>query len=70
MNNQNNGNLNKPEPKKSNKTLSIIFGILGLVIVLLIIGVGAMLASHAWNPSWNPFEQYKDKGLKEKIFKK
>ncbi len=74
MNNQNSSIPNKPEPKKwklfISKTWSIILGISGLVIIMLIIGGGALLASHVWNPSWNPFGQHQDKGIKDKIFKK
>lgn len=54
-----------------NKLLSVILGILGLVLVLLIIGVGALLAGHVWNPKWNPFKQAPntDKMIRDKIIK-
>ena len=58
-----------PAGKKSN-LLSIILGVAGLIIISAIITGGALLASHAWNPYWNPFRQKEDQGLKEKIFKK
>jgi len=47
-----------------------ILGILGLVVVLSIIGGGALLAGHVWNPSWNPFKPSEGNIIKEKIFKK
>lgn len=64
--------INIPPSIKKNKSkvISSILGISGLVIVLGIIVGGALLASHVWNPKWNPFKQNVDKGLKEKIFKK
>lgn len=47
------------EPKKNrvffSNIMSRILGISGVVLVILIIGLGALLAGHAWNPSWNPF---------------
>jgi hypothetical protein len=59
---------NSPDPKKSN-VLSIVLGITGVFLVILIIGIGALLASHTWNPSWNPFKKAPDWGI-QKIFKK
>ncbi|OGZ73744.1 MAG: hypothetical protein A2908_02920 [Candidatus Staskawiczbacteria bacterium RIFCSPLOWO2_01_FULL_38_12b] len=47
------------EPKKNrvlfSNIISKILGISGVVLVILIIGLGALLAGHVWNPSWNPF---------------
>ena len=73
MENQNNQNINQPELKKAkawlHKTLPKIFGALGLVIIASIICGGALLASHVWNPSWNPFKKQSntDKIIREKI---
>jgi hypothetical protein len=53
------------------KIVSITLGVLGLVVVLAIIGGGAMLAGHVWNPAWNPFKPSPtDTMIKQKYFKK
>lgn len=58
------------------KVLPIILTSTGLAIVLLLIGVGALLASHTWDPSWNPFKKPNPekvisvKAIGQKIFKK
>ena len=62
-----NPNQHSVNPKKS-KMLSIALGSIGLFLVMSIIFLGALLASHTWNPSWNPFKQAPDKGI-QKIFK-
>ncbi len=56
-------------PKKPNKVISVILAVLGLVIVILLIGGGAALAGHAWNPKWNPFKptSNSDKIIRAKI---
>jgi hypothetical protein len=52
----------QPEEKKiktsSNNTLSIVLGVLGLFLVIAIIGFGALLAGHVWDPVWNPFRHH------------
>ena len=63
-------NLVKNKPKNpKGKILSLVLGVIGLFLVISIMGVGALLASHTWNPSWNPFGENPDKGIR-KIFKK
>jgi len=51
------------------KITSFILGIVGLLLVVLIIGIGALLASHEWNPPWNPFKKVSasDTTIREKI---
>ncbi|MFI5205873.1 MAG: hypothetical protein ACHQVK_02940 [Candidatus Paceibacterales bacterium] len=64
---------NTPPPKKTKvffgRMLSWTLGIAGIVVVVLIIGLGARLAGHVWNPKWNPFHQTSnsDKIIREKI---
>ncbi len=63
--------VNIPPKMFKHKLLSWILGALGLLVVLAIIGLGALLASHTWNPSWNPFKQpsNSDKIIREKFLK-
>ncbi len=51
------------------KVVSIMLASAGVIIVLLLIGVGALLAGHVWNPTWNPFKQNSDKIIRDKIIK-
>lgn len=73
---QNNNVPIKPVLKKTkavlSKTLQMVLGISGLIIVLCIIAGGALLASHTWNPGWNPFKQptHTDQVIKQKIMDK
>ena len=57
--NQNERPLSENKKSKTfwGRTISITIGVLGIVIVLVIIGGGALLAGHVWNPKWNPFKQ-------------
>src|SRR3989344_684294 len=57
-------NSNLPVGVKKNvtgKILSIIGASTGLVVVLLVIGFGAILSSRAFDPTWNPFRPNPDK---------
>ncbi len=64
-------NNNQSEKSKIifNKIVSLILGFLGIVVMIIIIGGGALLAGHFWNPPWNPFYQTvnSDKIIREKI---
>jgi len=49
------------------KIISITLGVAGLVLVLLIIGVGALLAGRVWDPKWNPFKPPKERTTQNNI---
>ena len=50
--------LQKVEKKSPRaKFLSILAGVLGLIIMILIIIGGSVLASKKWDPKWDPFTQ-------------
>ena len=55
------------QPKKGKLVLGKILAVAGVLLVLCIIIGGALLASHVINPSWNPFKQNPDKGIRDKV---
>ena len=61
--------INANQAKKGSKAMSLFLGMTGVIVMLVIICVGALLAGHIWNPSWNPFKQINnsDKVVRDKI---
>ena len=80
MEEKNNIPAGATEPGKTkiflNKIMPRILPITGIVLVVSIIGLGAILAGHVWDPSWSPFKKQPShkainvETIEAKIFKK
>ncbi len=65
--------VNNPLVKKGksfyNQVIPFVLGFVGLLVVILIIGLGALLAGRRWDPYWNPFKPHLHHSIQYHNFK-